>query len=558
MTEAPFKARKPRRVWLFAAVGGLLAALTWVGATSAGQASGATAPAVGPPAGAAPAPPVAGPTTPAPTPNVSPATPVAANTGPLRDALAAIVLDPALRTVDIGVQAVNVRTGEELYAFQADRPLHPASTMKLLTTAAALHTLGPSYRFRTVVSYDGELRGSGVLDGNLYVLGGGDPTMVIERLWQLVNDIQLEGVHEISKNVVFDDSFFDDVQAIPGWEKRLDIANGPSYYAPLGALSLNYNSAAVVVGPGEKPGAAARVEQELATGLVEIQSHMVTGAKGSRRWIKLERKVDNLKMRLTLAGTVPLGSAAVHYYRAVADPTAWFTGCFAALCKNAGIRVRGKWLDGKVPPSAKVLVKSESDPLLTILLDVNKWSNNFMAEQVLKTIGAEVAGAPGSTQKGLRVISDYLSSLGIPATDYNIVNGSGLSRSTVIEARHLTAVLRDMYQDPRVGAEYRASLSIGGRDGTLRYRFRGEPEIGRIRGKTGSLEGVHCLAGFVEAQDGQVYAFSFLANDIRGPLSRVKQVQTLFAEALFTGGHPREVSSSVPTTPPGEANPEPP
>lgn len=466
---------------------------------------------------------------------------------PVGDALAEvldpILDDPLFRRSPAAVQVVQVRTGEQVYARGHEQALLPASTMKIVTTAAALRTLGPAHRFGTEVLTVGELGDDGVLVGDLYLRGGGDPTLVLERLWKLVQEIRLEGVREVSGDVVFDDDLFDTDAGIPGWNKPVDIANGPAYFPPLGALSLNYNTIALYVGPGTAPGEPARIELETPSSVITIDNQATTGSAHGRRWLKLERRLEGVKTHFTVTGVVPAESNTRRYYRSVGDPTAYFTGAFAALCKQHGIKVKGHFRDGSTPEDADLLLRQESSSLATILQTVDKHSNNFMAEQVLKALGAEVHGVPGTTEKGLDVVRAYLASLGIEPEGTVLMNGSGLSRSFEVRPELLTAVLLDMHDDREVGPEFRSALAIGGLDGTLRSRFRAEDQLGRVRGKTGSLNGVHCLTGYVNASDGEVYVFAFLVNQIRGPLSRARKLHDRFVVALLEFGEDVDVAA---------------
>lgn len=455
----------------------------------------------------------------------------------LEPLLATLAEDRLFRDAVVGLQVVDLETGAEVFARNAEQAMVPASTMKVVTSAAALKHLGPSYRWKTALltGADTERDPKGLLKGDLYVRGSGDPTLVVERLWKLVYDLKLEGITEIEGNVVFDRSFMDSEYVLPGWDKKADLEDGPSYFPTLGALSLNFNAAALLVGPGEEVGGPARALLETpAAGVVTIENKLITTAKGSRRNVKLEREVqEGGKMLLKLSGTVPMGSDVDRYYRAVPDPTAHFTAAFAELMKQHGIKVKGKWIDGEAPDKTRELVSLRSDPLAVVLMDTNKYSNNFMAEQVLRTLGAEVKGGPGTTAKGVEVVSEYLSGLGIPREQVTLVNGSGLSRGMRLRPSHLNRVLVDMAQDAKVSYEFMSSLAIGGRDGTLWARFRGEDEVDRLRGKTGTLEGVHCLSGYVEGADGRMYAFTFLVNELPYSIARARKVQDDFVELMF-------------------------
>lgn len=459
---------------------------------------------------------------------------VAAPVASLDPLLQPLTEDRLFRDATVGLQVVDVETGQEVFSHNADLAMLPASTMKVVTAAAALRTLGPSYTWSTTLLTDGQIQPDGVLEGNLYVRGTGDPTFVVEKLWKLLYDLKLEGVTEIKGDIIFDRSFMDDVYSIPGWTKEEDVEDGPSYFPTLGALSINYNTAAVVVGPGAVVGQGARAVLETgAPGIVEIESKLVTSSRGSRRNIRMEREVEGSKMKLKLSGTVPLGSEAQRFYRAVPDPSAHYTAAFAAMVKQHNLKVSGRYLDGATPPGAHQLVELRSPALSVVLMDTNKHSNNFMAEQVLKTLGAETRGLPGTTEGGLSVVADYLKAVGVPTEEFKLVNGSGLSREFKLRPSHLDAVLVDMAHDHHVGAEFQASLAIGGRDGTLWARFREEDEIDRVRGKTGTLNGVHCLAGYVEAADGRMYAFAFLVNDLPYSISRARRVHDQFVEIMF-------------------------
>ncbi len=446
--------------------------------------------------------------------------------------LSPLTSDRLFQSSEVGWQVVHVSSGEEVFSYQADEALVPASTMKVLTSATALHHLGPHYRFTTDLYTDGTLDPSGALQGNLYVKGHGDPALVVERLWKLVYDLRIEGVQRITGDVVFDESFLETDYALPGWDKQEDLERGPSYFPPMGALSLNFNTVALVVGPGAEVGGAGRALLETpADSYVTVDNQVKTGAAGSRRWTSIEREVTGSTLKFTVRGSIPVGSGVRKYYRTVSDPTAHFMAAWEQMEQTVGIEVRGQHKRGEVPDGADLLVQHRSPPLAAILMDMNKYSNNFMAEQILRTVGAEVMEAPGGTAKGLAVIQSYLGSLGIPAEEIQLVNGSGLSREFALRPSHLTAVLVDMAADEQVGHEFRASLSIAGQDGTLWRRLKDHP--GRLRGKTGTLDGVHCLAGYVEGADGELYAFAFLVNDIHGSVYKAKQLHDRFARRMF-------------------------
>ncbi len=474
----------------------------------------------------------------------APSSAIAAPSLSLEELLAPITQDKLFTTADIGIQVVNLRTGEEVFARNADASFIPASTMKVLTAATALENLGPSYRFSTdfLVNEDVKVGGDGVLKGNLYIQGHADPTLVVETMWKITRDLKLQGLKKVEGNVVYDESFFGPDYQLPGWDKESDVENGPVYFSTIGALSLNFNTAAIVVGPSEGVGKAARVELETpAPDYVEIANQVVTTAAGSRRSLHIERELtddDPPKLKFTVTGTVPADGDVDHYYRTVLDPTAQFMSAFEELLAAQGIEVTGKHLRGTAPEDNDVYYRHRSEPLGAILMEMNKQSNNFYAETVLRTVGAEVYGLPGTTDKGLKAVSAYLGTLGVDPKEYSIVNGSGLTRDAHLRPSTFTAVMIDMAHNKKVGHEFAASLSIAGTDGTLSRRL--SDEKGEMRGKTGTIDGVHCLTGYLNGGDGETYAFAFMVNDVAAT-SSAKRVQDKFARKIITMNAPASV-----------------
>lgn len=453
----------------------------------------------------------------------------------LAAALATVEQDAIFKDASVSVQVVNVRTGEEVYHWGEDRSLAPASVMKVITTAVALRELGPNYKVPTWLMSDADIGADGVLDGALYVKGQGDPTMVVERMWRMLLDLKMRGVREIRGDVVFDASYFGDGALIPGWKKADDLADPPTYFPALGALSVNYNLHAFTVRPGTASGQPAAVELEFPSAEVVVVNQLTTGSARSRAWMKVERTLDEEKGAIatyTFTGNVPLESKPDTVYRPVHDPLASYMAVFESVARQHGIKVKGRFRAGTTPSAATVLVRSDSEPLSEIVATTSKQSNNLFAEHVLRIVGAEKQGLPGTTEKGLRSVAAYLDRLGVSRDGVVLVNGSGLSRETRVRPSVIDAVLVDMARDPQLAPEFASSLSVAGRDGTLWSRFREDGMQGRVRGKTGTLDGVHCLAGYVHAADDEVYAFAFLVNDIPGVASRARKAHDRLVSTL--------------------------
>lgn len=462
------------------------------------------------------------------------AAPVAALPKDLESELARMVDQKWLSKMQLGLQVVDLQSGAAVFERNADTLLGPASTNKVVTAAAALKTLGPSWRFRTAVTSDARPDAGGVVKGNVYVRGSGDPTLVVEKLWKLVADMELAGVKSIQGDLVFDDTAFTADTSLAGWDKAADIERGPAYFPALSALSVNFNTTAIVVRPGPKAGEPAVVRLETPAGAyVEVESKVTTGPSGGRRGVQVERIVrPDGGMKFVVTGAVPVDDEASRYYRTIADPTGHFAAIFAELVRARGITWSGTLRRGPSPDAPEVLAEVESPALAAVLMDMNKLSSNYSAELVLRALGAASGELQGSTETGLAVVRDYLVGLGLDDQDFVLVNGSGLSREARLTPAALNAVMIDMQRDPRVGPEFAASLALAGWDGTLSGRLEDVP--GLLRGKTGTIGGVHGLTGYIASPDGHRYAFSFLVNgvDDTGP---IRQLHDRFARALLEG-----------------------
>ncbi|MBA2319548.1 MAG: D-alanyl-D-alanine carboxypeptidase/D-alanyl-D-alanine-endopeptidase, partial [Deltaproteobacteria bacterium] len=338
-----------------------------------------------------------------------------AGLNPIEELLAPVAKDRLFSMARVGVQIVNVRTGEEVFARNADTALIPASTMKVVTAATALKRLGTGYRFTTDIAVDGELDASGKLQRNLYVRGHGDPTLTLEKLWKMVYDLKLYGIEQIQGDIIFDESFFGTNYALTGWDKASDLKEGPVYFPSIGALSLNTNAAGLVIRPGATVGAPARLTLETpAADYITLDNQLKTGSSNSRYWFDIEREIeDGGKLKFTVTGSVPLDREVEREFRSVVDPTAHFIAAFREQVRTHGITLTGRYRRGTVPGDAEIIQQLRSPPLAQILADMDKYSYNFHAEQVLRALGSEVLGAPGTAEKGVAVVEGYLTEIGL-------------------------------------------------------------------------------------------------------------------------------------------------
>lgn len=445
------------------------------------------------------------------------------------DVLREILSTPELEDAAVGVHIRDVATGKTLFQRNATKLLNPASNVKLVTTAAALAKLGPSYRFSTIAYRDPDLR-NGTLNGNLYVKGRGDPTLTNEKLFGLVNEIALRGIDRIQGDLIVDDSFFDNVYEGPGWEQE---RSDQSYAAPMSALSVNFGTFSVRVVPADHAYGAAKVMVWPAVPMFELTSQVETRGPGTPRRIFVGTTREGEKVKVTVRGFIAsddhLGATV---YKRVYEPTLYAGQVIQRFLEMRGVTLKGKVRIGRVGRGAIPIAYLASEPLADITSTLNKYSNNFIAEQILKTMGAELSNGPGTWQSGCQVIADFLHEIGIPRGSYVLGNGSGLNDINRFTPEQLTLILEAMHKRVEVRPEFEASLAVAGKSGTINSRFANTPAESRLRAKTGTLTGVSALSGFVVTRENRLLAFSVMMNGYQGRARAMWTVQERIGNAL--------------------------
>ena len=435
---------------------------------------------------------------------------------PLADRLAPLVRAPALGPEDTGVAVLLLPEGRPIFLRQADRPLQPASTQKILTTAAALALLKPEYVYRTRVLADAPIDGSGAVAGNLYIQGAGAPDLVAESWWLIARRLSALGLRRVQGDLVADESYFDAARRPPGWPQP---AADSWYNAPIGALSCNFNVVTVTIDPSPFAGARPDLTLEPVASFFQVLNRAVTTVGPTS--LTVSRSFEGGRNALVVSGTIRRGSGPSVFHRAVEEPALYALTAFREIARGEQIEVEGGLSVGAAPETARELHTHESRPLGALVRDMNKNSNNFMAEMIVKTLGAQFVGTPGTTAGGLEVIRNYLAGLGLDLEGTRLADGSGLSDDDRLPARFLAEVLARARADFEVGPDLAASLPIGGADGTLDERFGGEGSRRRVRAKTGRIAGALTLAGYAANRDGSVFAFAVLANRPRGTIDAV-------------------------------------
>ncbi len=416
-----------------------------------------------------------------------------------------ILRDRCLNQSDTAVMVMEAATGKVLFNKNGEKPLTPASVMKLVTTAASLRYLGPDYRFKTKIFYTGQRRGGKIM-GDLIIRGGGDPQLTPESLWLIVQDIKRRGITEIRGGLFLDESFFDKLRRAPGL--RSFRTQNP-YDAMLGALSVNFNTVAVHIYPGLAPGDPLIVGLVPETDYFTVNNNGETKATG-KRTVSAMRVNGKGKVKVNITGRMRLSDRGKIIYLNIDDPLRYAREAFLAYLKRAGIKINGIGGVKPTPGNAKLLYMYQSVPLSVILRGLNRYSNNFVAEQIAKTMAAEVSSSPGTHKKALSLNLSFLNKAGVDTSGIVLADGSGLSRKNRLTVKAVAQLLSVMSRKYDIGPDFTASLGIMGVDGSVETRLKVSPARSFSRAKTGSLNGISSLAGYVQAKNGKLYAFAII------------------------------------------------
>jgi D-alanyl-D-alanine carboxypeptidase/D-alanyl-D-alanine-endopeptidase (penicillin-binding protein 4) len=441
----------------------------------------------------------------------------------VRAALAALLLGPALAAAQlpapvrdalaragvpesaVGAVVEPVAGGQRLVSHQADKPLNPASAIKLVTTYAALDLLGPAFAFRTDVLVTGEVAG-GVLTGDLVLKGGGDPKLTYERLWQMLRQLRARGLREIRGDVILDRSYFAPAPHDPA---KFDGESRRAYNVGPDALLLNFKAIDFRFVPDA---AGVRVVGEPDFPNVEIASRVKLVKQACNNWrhgLRHEIEEHGLLATVVFSGTYPADCGEKTWPLSVFDADRYAEAAFRWLWSEAGGRLTGKVRAAATPAGALLFHRFESEPLAALVRDINKFSNNVMARQLFLTLSAEKTGAPGEAGASARIVRDWLAAKGVAAPGLVIENGSGLSRADRIPAGALAAVLRAAWSGP-VMPELVSSLSLFAVDGT--FKSKNGAYAGQAHLKGGTLTGVQAVAGFVLDAKGERWVVVMIAN----------------------------------------------
>lgn len=410
-----------------------------------------------------------------------------------------IIKQSGIKKNHLGIQATTIN-GAEVFSLNSKTKMIPASITKLITAAAVLETFKPDHQFKTQIFYDSK--------GNIFLKGGGDPAFVSEKMWMLVNDFLRAGIKKVAGNIVVDESYFDLEKIDPG---REEDPSDRAYNAPVSALSFNWNSTTVYVRPGSASGDKAQVWIDPENEYIVLKNKAQTSARGTD--LKVDRDFVDGHDVITVTGKIAVNSEEKRIFKNITEPAMYAGYNLKSFLKQRGVEVVGQVVQGVTPASAKLASEVESDRLYQIITGMNKFSNNFIAEMLSKGLAAELTKQQGKMNVALEKIRQFIKTeLGLKDSDFNLTNVSGFSRKNQFTSSQFVDLLLWVKKNFLITPEFVHSLPVAGVDGTLEKRFKGSMGERAVRAKTGLLNGVVALSGYVGRRYGEEIVFSFIFN----------------------------------------------
>lgn len=449
-----------------------------------------------------------------------------------------------LSNANIGVAVLAIENGEYFFRRNETKNYIPASTLKALTTAAALEILGKDFRYSTKIYLDGEPTKNGEFVGNVIVRGVGDPTMSsyffpdpLEILEDLAQKLDSLGIRSIRGNIIADDSYFDNNYYASGW--AYDDMMYP-YSAQVSALSFADNKVDFQIYPSLAIGQLSKITMSPDNTYIHVVNKVLTAPSDSPEILIPYR--DPISNSIELRGKIPMEAKGVgeiigsKLSVTIDNPTLYFLNLFKQTLEKHGIRIRGALFnidDWNMKISYNLLqpiCEHTSPPLSEIIAVINKFSHNLCAEMLLKTIGKETTGI-GSFAKGIEQVKKFAIRQGIPSDNINIVDGSGLSRLNLISPQNQVTLLSSVYRSDKRDV-FLESLATPGAQGTLRGRMTQSRAEKNVKAKTGSMNNVSAICGYITTRDQEPLAFSIIANGFTVPENIIHNLQDLICMRL--------------------------
>lgn len=458
----------------------------------------------------------------------------------LREELDQIFDEPAFSNAYWGVVVQSLKNGEYLYSRNLNKNFIPASNMKLFTTATALVKLGPEFRYCTKFYADSSIDEHGILHGDLIILGSGDPTItgryyngeITRPLEYWADSLKAHNITAIEGNIIGDDNYFDEEIMGEGW--RWDYQSD-WYAAQISALSFNDNCINIYFAAGDSIGAPAKYRLMPETDYAQIVDRVLTVRNGLEKEITFKRKCGTNQVEID--GTISMNSSPWRDWFPIENPSLFTATVFKQTLEKKGFQVSGRPYDiddvagyTYKKDQANLIFNYYSPPLWEIIETVNKESQNLYAELLLRTLGAHFHEI-GNARYGIEVVKEFLEDPGIDTEQFLMYDGSGLSRLNMVTATQIVKLLRYMRKH-RYGDYFYKSLPIAGGDGTLKNRMQRTAAEGNVRAKTGYVDHVRALSGYVTTADNEELAFSIIANNYSVPTSMANLIQDLVCERL--------------------------
>ena len=440
----------------------------------------------------------------------------------------------------VAVLVKEVGTREVLLGQNIDRPMNPASVMKLVTTYAALELLGPTFTWKTdvlIAGVPGALRG-GTLHGDLILRGSGDPKLTVERLWLLLKHLRERGLRNIEGDLVLDKSFFGAVDVDPA---KFDGETLRAYNVGPDALLVNFKTIRFQFAPSvDEKSVAISPDVKPAQLSIVNRTRLIDGPCGDwRERIKLDvQQASPIDIRVVFSGNYPRSCGEGTWNVSLLDHARFVGGVFANLWSEVGGVWKGAVKLAPTPADAKLIASTESAPLSEMVRDINKFSNNVMARQLLLTISAEIDKQPATLTGSTEIVKAWLARKGISAPELVMENGSGLSRVERISVGTLSRLLEEAFRST-VMPEFVSSMSLIGLDGTFRRRARSDVVAGTAHLKSGTLNDVRAIAGYMLANDGKRYSLVMIVNHPNAILTQSAQdllLQWIYARVPMAVG----------------------
>lgn len=459
------------------------------------------------------------------------------NPGNLNNRLQLLLLkNPSLKNVSYGISIVSLKKNSSLFNYRSNDLFSVASNMKLLTTSAALDYLGPDFEYKTIIKTNGRIATSGELNGDIIIKGSGDPNisgrfyggniLAIPESW--AQAVRNRGICAITGDIIADDTIFDRMYVNHDWPQNQLSA---WYCAPSCGLSFNDNCVDITVIPDKKPGRVVTLLIEPGTSYFTIFNSCVSTTNKKEHTYSIHRKPDT--NHLFVKGKFWVNASPEKTWVTVHNPALYLATVLKEILEKNGIAVHGnvRLIDesDSVKPDWEIITQTTSTMEQTVFV-TNKQSQNFYAEQIIKTLGAQIKGR-GTLEAGTEVIQEFMTKLGFQPEEYQIDDGCGLSKNNRLSPKMITTLLAYMSKHPHAKVLW-DSLPASGTDGGLRRRMISPRYKNKIHAKTGYIAKTSALSGYIDASQGDILVFSILVNNFKN-LSKVMKLQDDICQTLI-------------------------